>query len=63
VKVKVDSSLCRDHGQCVIAAPEVFRFDENQKLVWVEAPDASLRRSVEEAVDVCPEQAITIVDD
>jgi ferredoxin len=62
MKVRVDSSLCRDHGQCVIAAPQVFRFDENQKLVWVASPEEALRKSVEDAADVCPEQAITIED-
>jgi ferredoxin len=55
--------LCRDHGQCVIAAPQVFGFDENRKLVWVVSPDQGLRGAVEEAVDVCPEQAITLEED
>jgi len=63
MRIKVDLELCRDHGQCVIAAPQVFRFDGNQKLVWVVEPDHSLRGAVEEAADVCPEQAITIEED
>ncbi|MBL8931087.1 MAG: ferredoxin [Kineosporiaceae bacterium] len=62
MKVIVDLELCQDHGQCVIAAPEVFRMDENSKLVYDADPDESMRRYVEDAVDVCPLQAITIED-
>lgn len=62
MKVIVDLELCQDHGQCVIAAPEVFRMDENSKLVYDADPDESMRQYVEDAVDVCPLQAITIED-
>jgi ferredoxin len=63
MKVKVDLQKCRDHGQCVISAPQVFQFDADRKLVWVGEPDAALRPAVEEAADACPEQAIRIDDD
>ncbi|WP_263433942.1 ferredoxin [Chromohalobacter israelensis] len=62
MKVCVDRGKCQDHGQCVIAAPEIFRFDENGTLEYEGYPDESLRDIAEEAADVCPEQAITIVE-
>jgi len=62
VKVVVDMAKCADHGQCVYAAPEVFRLDDNGKLVYQATPDPALRDAAEEAVDACPLQAISIED-
>ncbi|MGW7414046.1 ferredoxin [Streptomyces sp. NPDC054863] len=62
MKVVVDIDICKDHGQCVFAAPEVFQLDDGGKLVYVAQPDESLREDVEDAADVCPLQAITIED-
>ena len=60
MKVIVDLNLCQDHGQCVFAAPEVFSLDEQGHIKWVENPSDSLRSKVEDAIDVCPMQAIFI---
>ena len=61
IKVIVDRDVCQNHGQCVFAAPQVFELDEEGELVVLDdEPDESLREAVEEAVDVCPVQAITI---
>lgn len=60
MKVVVDMTKCADHGQCVYAAPEVFQLDDNGKLVYDAAPDPAQRDAVEEAVDACPLQAISI---
>ena len=62
MKVLVDLEVCQDHGQCVFAASEVFHLDESGRLGYVAEPDDALRDVVEEAVDVCPLQAIRIVD-
>ena len=62
MKVTVDLTLCQDHGQCAIAAPEVFRINDDGKLEYDDSPDDSMRDYVEEAVDVCPVQAIEIHD-
>lgn len=62
MRVVVDRDRCRQHGQCVIAAPDVFRFDDDQQLVYLEAPDESLRADAEDAAMFCPEQAITVTD-
>lgn len=61
MRVVVDPNLCADHGQCVFAAPDVFRFDDDGKLAYEAGElDEGLRDAVTEAMDVCPVQAITI---
>lgn len=62
MKVVVDMNKCQDHGQCVFAAPDVFRMDDEGRLAYLPAPDDALRDEVEEAADVCPLQAIRIED-
>lgn len=60
MKICVDLKKCQLHGQCIIAAPEIFSFNDNGELKWIESPDEPLRKQAEDAADVCPEQAITI---
>jgi ferredoxin len=60
VQVTVDKSLCEDHGQCAIAAPQVFHINDEGKLEYDANPDDSEMENVEEAADVCPVQAILI---
>ena len=60
MKIFVDRKLCENHGQCAIAAPAVFQMDENSKLVYEGEADESLREQVEDAIDVCPVQAIFV---
>jgi ferredoxin len=60
MKVIVDLDVCEYHGQCAIAAPDVFELKDESTLVWVAEPDESLRGDVEEAADACPTQAITL---
>ncbi|MCA1972227.1 MAG: ferredoxin [Caenispirillum sp.] len=60
MKITVDMSICLMHGQCVIAAPQVFSFNDDGDLVWLADVDDALRADVEAAADACPEQAIKI---
>jgi len=60
MKIIVDMNLCQDHGQCAIAAPDVFRMNDEGKLEYEEIADDARRFEVEEAADVCPVQAILI---
>jgi ferredoxin len=62
MRITVDLSLCQDHGQCAIAAPKVFRMNDDGKLEYTSEADESYRFEVEEAADVCPVQAIEIED-
>ena len=62
MRVNVDMTRCQDHGQCAIAAPDVFRINDEGKLEYETEADESQRFEVEEAADVCPVQAIEIQD-
>jgi ferredoxin len=62
MRVVVDTGKCATHGQCAYAAPEVFDLDEHGTLVYDAEPGPGQRDAVEEAVDVCPMQAITVED-
>jgi ferredoxin len=63
MKVYVDRKLCDNHGQCAISAPDVFRINAEGILEYEESVDESLRNDVEDAIDVCPVQAIFILDE
>jgi ferredoxin len=61
MKVVVDYDLCEANALCMQAAPEVFRVEEDDTLtVLVDAPDEALRAKVEDAVRLCPRQAIRL---
>lgn len=62
MKVYVDRALCDNHGQCAISAPDVFRINDEGILEYDEIVEDSLRGDVEDAIDVCPVQAIFIQD-
>ena len=63
MRVVVDYDLCESNALCMDAAPEVFEVrDDDFLYVLNETPDDSLRAKVEQAVRVCPKQAIKIVD-
>lgn len=64
MKIVIDDDLCEANAVCMETCPEVFRVEEDDRLtVLIERPPASLRKKVEEAVRLCPRQAISIVED
>ena len=64
MRIVHDTELCANHGQCVGAAPELFKFADDGSLVVIDpTPPESLREAAEDAVDICPVQALSIVDD
>ena len=61
MRVVVDFDKCKSNALCMGAAPEVFEVrDDNFLYVLQEEPGEELRAKVEEAVRVCPQQAITL---
>lgn len=59
MRVVVDYDLCEGHGQCAIAAPEVFAVgDDDRSHVLVAEVGDELRPKVEHAIRRCPRQAI-----
>jgi ferredoxin len=62
--VVVNRVLCESNALCMGVAPEVFELDDDDVLVILdERPPESLRAKVEEAVMLCPKQALSIEED
>lgn len=64
MRVIVDFSACAAHGDCVVAAPEIFELgdDDDVVRVLIEEPPEELRASAQAASDACPMMAIRIDD-
>jgi ferredoxin len=61
VRIRVDPSRCQGHTLCAMIAPESFELDDvdGHAHAVVEDVPRERRESVVEAVNSCPEQAIT----
>jgi ferredoxin len=64
MKVVVDLDVCEAHGDCVIAAPEIFDLGDDDDVVTVTNPEPpeDLREKADQAARDCPVAAITIED-
>jgi ferredoxin len=63
MKVVVDYDLCESNAVCMGIAPEVFEVrDDDFLYILQENPPEELRAKVEEAVRMCPKQAIALED-
>ena len=72
MRFQVDLDTCQNHGQCCLNAPPVFSLDgENHELAFRREAehryvspeiDESLREDVTVASEMCPTQAIEIID-
>lgn len=60
--VRVDRTLCRGIGNCVGYAPKVFALDEDNKAVVLD-PSSVDEKTLLQAAESCPENAIIIEDD
>jgi ferredoxin len=66
MQVKIDAALCSGHGRCAKLAPDVYKLDDNgynadrgRTLQIIPALEASARKGAK----LCPERAITILED
>ena len=72
MRFQVDLDTCQNHGQCCLVAPEVFSIDEQTRQLSLHLrnegqyrspeTDEALRDDITAASDMCPTQAITILD-
>ncbi len=63
MKIEVNWDLCESNGVCVDIVPSVFDINDDDELeVTQDAITADLRADLEEAVRLCPRQALTLVD-
>jgi ferredoxin len=65
MRVVVDTEKCEAHGDCVVAAPDIFDLDDDDLVVKVLMPEVpeDMRADLEQAARDCPVSAITIVED
>jgi ferredoxin len=65
--VVVDSGKCQGHGKCYLVAPEVFEPEDDwghaRTIRRVGPDDGPLRRRVQNAIDGCPERALSWQED
>jgi ferredoxin len=61
MKIVVDYELCEANAVCMNTSPDCFRVEDDDTLtVLIESPPESMRDKVEEAVRLCPRQAISL---
>ena len=64
MRLVIDHRKCRRTGQCSYLHPELFKAGEyGSPIVLVEHPGEELREAAEEAVELCPSGAISLVED
>jgi len=64
VRIALDTDLCQAYGNCLLAAPEVFRLSASMAVVEVveSHPPEVIRDEVEEAVRSCPVEALSLIE-
>ena len=61
MKIIVDYDLCEANAVCMSKAPEVFKVDDQDNLhILMEEVPEDQRDAVEEAVRLCPRQALRL---
>ena len=60
VKIAIDMDACQNYAQCVAEAEDIFSLDDNGKIQYVTEVSDDRLADVENAMDVCPMQAISI---
>ena len=61
LRILIDRTLCVGFGDCVEAAPEAFRLDDETVAVFVDPAGVERDRLIA-ACDACPVDAITVWD-
>jgi ferredoxin len=61
LKILVDYDLCEANAVCMQVAPEIFEVDDDDNLnLHMEEVPENLRSKAEEAVRLCPRQALKL---
>jgi NADPH-dependent 2,4-dienoyl-CoA reductase/sulfur reductase-like enzyme/ferredoxin len=60
MRVVVDLTRCQGYAQCAFLAPEVFRMNGDEALMYDPAPDEAQRTRVLRAAAACPVQALEV---
>lgn len=60
MKIVVDLAVCQGYAQCAFLAPDAFRINGEEALLYDPQPDDELRERVVQAAAACPVQAISV---
>jgi ferredoxin len=64
MRIVVDRDKCTGLGVCEAQAPDLFELqDDGSLLVFVEKPEEDQRAVLDAAVQSCPTEALSIVED
>jgi ferredoxin len=64
MKVRVDHDRCEGHAKCQAAAPKIFEVrDDDLSYVLVDEVPERYQDDVEQAIRLCPRQAISWVEE
>ena len=61
MKITIDQEKCIGCGSCTAVCPDVFELDDNSKARLKQGKEETDDKCVQEAVDICPVQAIEVV--
>jgi len=60
MNIVVDLAVCQGYAQCAFLAPDAFRIDGEEALLYDPQPDDQLKERVRQAAAACPVQAIAV---
>lgn len=60
MKITINQEKCIGCGSCTAVCPDVFELDDNGKVRLKEGKEKTDEQCAQEAVDICPVQAIEI---
>lgn len=64
MRIVADRDICVGSGQCVLTEPAVFDQDDDGIVVLLtEQPEGEQAQHTQEAVWLCPSQALSIMDE
>jgi ferredoxin len=59
ITINIDTDACQNYGQCVFEAEDIFQLDEDGNIQYTKEVHDDRLSDIENAVDVCPMQAIS----
>ncbi|MCH9738960.1 MAG: ferredoxin [Actinomycetia bacterium] len=59
MKIDIDMDKCQHYGQCVFEAEDIFQLDDDGNIQYTKEVPDDRQDDVDNAVDVCPMQAIS----
>jgi ferredoxin len=60
MRVQVDLNRCQLYAQCCFLAPDIFKLEGEEALVYHPSPEEGMREKVLKAAAACPTRAITM---